>query len=217
MINSADADEIMKGILSSPRESRALEFKPSFSWPSKDDLLSNPKAQEVIEATLAMSNLPDGGKIILGVENSSQTDKTLICKGVTAEHLKTYDQDVIFNIVRNCGDPEPSFQILNVLWNGMHFVVFAVQRFTFTPVISTTWKHLRQDSRSVLFIRTDKPETKKVTAPAEMRDIIELAVERELETFSTRMQRVFRTMSQIKVPKSSVDDQEKFANEMDDL
>jgi len=217
MINSVDADEIMKGILSSPRESRALEFKPSFPWPSKDDLLKNSKAQEAIEATLAMSNLPDGGKIILGVEKSSQTDNTLICKGVTPEHLQTYDQDVIFNIVRNCGDPEPSFQVLNVLWNGMNFIVFAVQRFTFTPVISTNWKHLRQDSHSVLFIRTDKPETKKVTTPAEIREIIELAVERELDTFSARMQRVFRTMSQIKVPKSSADDQNKFANEMGDL
>ena len=50
-----------------------------------------------------------------------------------------------------------------------------------------------------------------------MKEIIDLAVERELDVFSDRMQRVFKTMSHIKVPKSTEEDRTKFGKEIEDI
>jgi len=163
-----------------------------------------------------MSNIRDGGKIILGIEKAGPDDN-YVSQGMQSEHLKTYDQDLIFDVARNCGEPEPNFQVLNVSHKKKHFIVFVVQSFALAPIISTNSKYLKQANRSVFHIRTDKPETKKVTSPSEMREIIDLAIERELDLFSSRMQRFFRTMSNAKVVKSAIEDQKRFAGEMSDV
>src|SRR3989304_799202 len=114
MINPTKADKIISGILESPNESKTIEFKPSIPWPSKiDQIQNNDKAQEIIMGILGMSNIRDGGKIILGIEKNAPGGK-YIRKGMKKIDLKTYDQDLIFDYIRNFGEPEPKFQILNV-------------------------------------------------------------------------------------------------------
>lgn len=217
MINAQKADKIISGILEFPNESRAVEFKPSFAWPSKiDGLQNNDKAQEVIESILAMSNIRYGGKIILGVEKDSSSQKYSL-KGMRPEDLNTYDQDSIFEHVRNFGKPEPKFQVLNIEYDSKNFIVFAVQSFVFAPIICRNRKKLRKLDHAVFYIRTDKPETKKITEPWEMREIVDLAIEKELNLFSTRMERFFKTMSTAKVLKTTKDDYEKFKDELKDV
>lgn len=217
MINAQKADKIISGILESPNESRTVEFKPSFSWPSKiDELQNNDKAKEVIKSILAMSNTRDGGKIILGVEKDNSNQKYIL-KGMRNEDLNTYDQDLIFEHARNFGEPEPKFQVLNMEYDSKNFIVFAVQSFIFAPIICHNYRNLRQLDNTSFYIRTDKPETKKITEPWEMREIVDLAIEKELDLFSTRMQRFFKTMSGTKVLKTTKDDYEKFKEELKDI
>lgn len=217
MINSQKADKIISEILEAPNESRTVEFKPSFSWSHRiDDLQNNDKAQEIIKSILAMSNIRDGGKIILGVEKDSSVDKYVL-KGMEEQDLNTYDQDLIFEHVRNFGEPEPKFQILNIEYNNKNFIVFAVQSFIFAPIICHNYRNLRQLDNTSFYIRTDKPETKKITEPWEMREIVDLAIEKELDLFSARMQRFFKTMSRVKVLKTTKNDYEKFKNELKDV
>jgi len=217
MINTQKADKIISGIIESPNESRAVEFKPSFSWPSTiDDLQNNNKAQEVVASILAMSNIRDGGKIILGVEKDSSSGKYVL-KGMKPEDLNTYDQDSIFEHIRNFGEPEPKFQVLNIEYDSKNFIVFAIQSFIFAPIICHNHRNLRKLDNTSFYIRTDKPETKKITEPWEMREIVDLAIEKELDLFSTRMQRFFKTMSSTKVLKTIKDDYEKFREELKDV
>lgn len=217
MISAQKADKIISGILESPNESRTVEFKPSFSWPSKiDELQNNDKAQEVIKSILAMSNLRDGGKIILGVERDNSNQKYVL-KGMRNEDLNTYDQDLIFEHVRNFGEPEPKFQVLNNVYDSKNFIVFSVQSFVFAPIICHNYRSLRKLENAVFYIRTYKPETKKITKSWEMREIVDLAIEKDLDLFSTRMQRFFKTMSGTKILKTTKDDHEKFEEELKDI
>lgn len=217
MINAQKADKIISGILESPIESRTVEFKPSFSWPSRiDELQSNGKAQEVIKSILAMSNIRDGGKIILGVEKDGSNQKYVL-KGMRNEDVNTYDQDLIFEHVRNFGKPEPKFQVLNIKYDSKNFIVFAVQSFISTPIICHNYRNLRQLDNASLYIRTDKPETKKITESWEMKEIVDLAIEKELDSFSSRMQRLLKTVSGTKVLKITKDDEEKFKEELKDV
>lgn len=217
MISPIPADSIISSILESLNESRGIEFKCSFPWPKNiDDLQNNDKAQEVIESILAMSNIRDGGKIIVGIEKDHD-GKQYAPDGIKSEDLITYDQDLIFEHARNFGDPEPRFQVLHVKNNNISFIVFAVQSFMFAPIICWNRRKLRKLQDAILYIRTDKPETKKVTKSFEMREIVDLAIEKELDSFSTRMQRFFRTISGVKVLKSITSDHEKFTDELKDI
>lgn len=218
MINQISADNIITRILSAPNESKAVEFKPSIEWPQKIDTLQNSdKAQEIIKSILAMSNSRDGGKIILGVEKDAPTKKYTL-KGMNPSELSTYDQDLIFQQARNFGTPEPKFEILNVEYEKMNFIVFAIQVFAFTPIICKNPKNkLNKLDDAAVYIRTDKPESKKVTDPLEMAEIIDLAVERELNTFSARMRQVFQTMSDVKISRNPRNDQNRFDEELKGL
>ena len=217
MINPTKADKIISGILESPNESRTIEFKPSVSWPSDiNGVQQNNKIQEIIKSILAMSNTRDGGKIILGVEKDSEEKKYLL-KGMDENDLKTYDQDLIFEHVRNFGEPEPKFQVLNIKYGDKNFIVFAVQSFIFAPIICKNKRNLNQLENAAIYIRTDKPETKRIAEPSEMREIIDLAIEKELDLFSVRIQRFFKTISSVKVPKSTVTDENRFQEELKDI
>jgi predicted HTH transcriptional regulator len=217
MINPVKADKIISGILESPNESKNVEFKPSIPWPKNiDDLQNNNKIQEVIKSILAMSNILDGGKIILGIEKDNEEGKYIL-RGMEIDDLNSYDQDLIFDHVRNFGEPEPRFQILNIEFDNKNFIVFAIQSFIFAPIICHNHRNLSQLENTCFYIRTDKPETKKVTEPSEMREIVDLAIEKELDLFSARMQRFFRTMSSTKILKSTGDDYNKFQDELKDV
>ena len=217
MISTTQADEIISGILEAPNESRAVEFKPSIPWPNNiDELQNNLKAQEIIVSILAMSNLRDGGKIILGVEKVDEEKKRYEAKGMKSENLDGYDHDLIFEQIRHYGEPEPKLQISCQKWKDKDFIVFAVQSFDFVPIISKNPRHLTKLEHSVLYIRTDKPESKKITEPSEMKEIVDLAVEKELDIFSSRMQRFFRTMSNVRVSKNA-SDSDNFNNELKDI
>jgi len=217
MINPTKADKIISGILESPNESKSIEFKPSVPWPSNiDTIQQNNKIQEIIKSILAMSNTRDGGKIILGIEKDGK-EKRYSLKGMSEGDLKTYDQDLIFEHVRNFGEPEPKFQVLNIEYNNKNFIVFAVQSFIFAPIICRNKRSLNQLENAVIYIRTDKPETKRITELSEMREIIDLAIEKELDLFSVRMQRFFKTMSSVKVLKSTKTDENKFQEELKDI
>jgi len=220
MINPTNADINISKILAVPDEGRGIEFKESFSWALNiDGLQSNNKAQEVIRSILGMSNIKDGGKIFIGVrQGKDPTEPKFVSKGMNENDLNTYDQDLIFEQVRNFGKPEPQFQILNMEYEGKYFILFNVQSFLFAPIICYNYKHLNRLEMSALYIRTFKPETKKVTEVVEMREIVELAIEKELDLFSARMQRVFQTMSGIKIGKSSEEEeQKKFSGELKDV
>ena len=216
MINPQPADKIISGILESPNESKSIEFKPSIPWPENiDGIQQNNKVQEIIKSILGMSNNRDGGKIILGVEKDN-SDRYIL-KGMEKDHLNTFDQDLIFEHVRNFGEPEPQFQVLNIEYNSMNFIVFAIQSFTYAPVICKNKRNLSQLENAVIYIRTDKPETKKVTEPWEMKELLDLAIEKELDLFSSRMQRFFKTMSNVKLLKAKKDDYKKFKDELKDI
>ena len=104
--------------------------------------------------------------------------------------METFDQDNIFQQVRNYGSPEPRFQVLNFEYDKMNFIVVAVQEFLLTPVIcyNAAKRVLPNLDHTALYIRTDKPETKKVTEVDEMHEIIQIAVDKQLAEFSRRQQ-----------------------------
>ena len=181
-------DPIIKGIIDYPSESRAVELKPSIPW---NDVDQQEQVQDIVKSIVGMSNIRDGGKIVLGVRQNS--DKTFEVTGMTDEDLQTYDQEKIYQDARNFGKPEPRFEIRSMKYNGKFFIVFLVQEFLYSSIICRkSGKNLGKEPlvKGALYIRTHKPETKRVDDETEMREIIDLAIDKELERFSTKKQKV---------------------------
>lgn len=214
MIDSTQADQIIAAILDTPRETRAVELKPSTPW---KDINQQHELQVIIKSILGMSNVRDGGKIILGI--TQNPDRTFTSTGMDKEHLKTFDQDHIYQVVRAYGNPEPRFEIRNIEYKGNFYIVFNIQDFLYSPVIcikSGSNNGTEPLVKSSIYIRTFKPETKKVDDETEMREIINLAIDKELEVWTPRMEKLYAAPQRVTHSKR-VDSKKRFEKELEDI
>ncbi len=163
--------EESKNYIEAGKEGRHLEYKRSTSW--KDP---NFKAT-LTKSILAMSNLKDGGVIVIGVEK--QKDGSYIAKGIKLEHLKSFrNEDEIKMYISNFADPYVDFSIEILQNKGSSFVLIDVKEFEEIPVICKRngLNHLKE---GVIFIRTRRhPETMQIPSQTEMREIVELAIDK---------------------------------------
>lgn len=211
MIDPIKADTTFISIVESPIESRSVEFKPSVEW---RDVNSQNDIQKIIKSIIGMSNVKDIGRIILGVPQ--KPDRTFEIKGMDPEHMKSYEQDNIYQDVRKFTNPSPHFEVSNVEWDGKFFIVFTVYEFLYSPIICI--KNGKNNGAEPLvagafYIRTHKPETKKVDKEEEMREIINLAVDKEFEILTPRVKQLIGS----KIRTQLVSDDEKFKKELEDL
>jgi len=185
MISEEPADWRTSEILATPNESRSIEFKDSFPWPeTTDDLKNNQAAQQVIATILAMSNLQDGGRIILGV-SLDPISRLHVSEGMKKEHLVTYDHELIYTQARNFGNPEPRFETKLMVFSSKQFIVFRVSPTIVVPMLcripgrdTKAYGHLENGG---FYIRTDKPETRHAQTPAEIREVMDIAIYREVQ------------------------------------
>lgn len=167
------SDEDFEVILSRG-ETRSVECKSA--GPASDKQLF----AQVTKAILAMSNLRDGGLVVIGL--SENAGNTLARTGISAGDLGTWTaRDAIRDRVATYADPSVSFRIEERLYrDGLTYVLIEVDEFDTSPVIC------RKGYGSVLaegaiYVRSRrKPESVPVRTAADMRDVMELAVEKEL-------------------------------------
>jgi len=217
MINPSKPEPRIAEALRDLKERKNVEFKPSLPWPSGEQKLKRSyKAQEVIRSILGMSNIRNGGLIILGVKRN-RTTKKHFREGMKKADLEIYDPDQIFDCVRNYGSPEPRFEVKNIQYEKKYFIVFVIQDFLYSPIICRNNKKIKKLANGAIYIRTHKPETKKIGTEEEMREVIDLAVEKELDLFSGRLQRFLKSISLVKIPKTQISDIQKFKTEIGDV
>lgn len=163
------------------RETRGVEFKGPGARSDKNFLA------KVIRAALAMSNRQDGGTIVIGVED---TGSALIRKGLTAKDLATWNYDAVADSFHPYADPSLAFHLEIVTLDDLNFVVISVEQFDAVPTIcAKTYQndkhHVLQDG--VIYVRPRrKPESVAVNSHADMRDLINLAVDKGLRDFLRR-------------------------------
>jgi Putative DNA-binding domain len=164
-------------------ERKNIEFKGSMSWDEPAIRI------KLIKTILAMSNIRDGGKIILGAsQNGSRFDPV----GMKEDHWKSFDYDHLTAQVAPYADPYVQFSMEHVDHQGKHFVVIFVQEFDQFPVICRKDAVLEKDNKSHLkrgkiYTRTWRmPESAEVSSLEDMREIIDLAIDKGLTRFVER-------------------------------
>ncbi len=144
-------------------ESPTLEFKRNMPW------LVKSLAKDI----LAMTNVRDGGYIIIGIE-----DETLIRQGVSSENKQTYKIDEMRDQMTRFADPHVNFTVSFPVDNqGLPYVVIRVLPFQDVPVICRVDDEVAGVANGLIYYRNSnrRVESARVSNSYDMRDIIEYA------------------------------------------
>ena len=148
-------------------ETQSIEFKNSCDWSTKTF------AKDI----LALSNVQDGGYIIIGVE-----DENFQRKGITKTQKETYKIDVMKDQITAFADPHVNFTLdFSKDREGKEYAVIHVFQFEEVPVIC------RKDSvdtkAGTIYYRNKnrRAESAPVSNSYDMRDIIQLATIRMMQ------------------------------------
>jgi predicted HTH transcriptional regulator len=159
--------EELESKIEAQAETQTTEFKGACSW----------SASQLAKDILALSNVQDGGAIIVGVE-----DKTYARQGVTTDQRATYDADIMKDQMSAYADPHVNFSVAFPKdRTGLEYVAIRVYQFEEIPVIC------RKDSidtrAGVIYYRNKnrRIESAAVSNSYDMRDIIELATVRMMQ------------------------------------
>jgi hypothetical protein len=131
-----------------------------------------------------MANHRDGGRVIIGVpEDDSGTP---VPKGLSDEDLRTWTYDDLANSLAEYADPAINFHLQIVDYDGSKLVVIDVHEFDDIPVLCK--KSYPDVLRAgACYVRTRrKPETVEIPTQADMRDILDLAVDKGVRRFVSR-------------------------------
>ena len=139
-------------------ETQTLDIKVACDW----------SAESMAKDILAMSNVQDGGYIIIGIE-----DSTFVRQGITATQKATYNLDTMRDQIAPFADPHVVFTLdFPHDSNGLEYAVIRVLPFDEIPVICI--KSSRDTTRGVVYYRNTngRVQSAPVSNSYDMRDII---------------------------------------------
>lgn len=174
-------DREFEDILALGHERRGTEFKGP--GPRSDKRFF----AKVVRAVLGMANHRDGGLVILGVEDRSGTIKPV---GLTNTDLATWSYDDISSSLAAYADPSVSFDRQVLTYKDCTYIILRVHEFEELPVLC------RQDyskgtevvlRRGACYVRSrHKPETSEIPSQEDMRDLLDLAIDKGVRKFVAR-------------------------------
>jgi predicted HTH transcriptional regulator len=131
-----------------------------------------------------MSNQRGGGHVILGV--SEGEDGTPTPTGLSQETISTWTHDEVSGVVGGYADPHVDFSTSRLTYNGKTFIVYTVNEFDTVPVLcKKDFSDVLRDG--ALYVRTSNPPASKaVPSHAAMRDVIELATDKNVRQLVSR-------------------------------
>ena len=199
-------DEDFIEVMGLNRELNGVEFK------GPGPMTNRRLVMQVVRAILGMSNRRDGGTIIIGVEDN---DGVLNPVGLISSDIDEWTSDDLADQVANYADPSASFTLGKQEYEGNSYVVIEVEEFSDVPVLC------KRDYGDLLragacYVRPRrKPETTEIPTQADMRDLLDLAIEKGVTQFLERARRVGLFISP--TIETSTSDQERFDEQMGDL
>lgn len=159
-------------------EFRNLDFKASH------ELDKNAKI-EITKDLLAFANIPDGGRIIIGVkENKGDSNgKRFELTGMEPEHLSAWTHDNLADTARNYADPYVEFELESVPVNERVCMVIKIREFEEIPVICKQQFGNTLKCGAIYTRSYGKRESAEVRSQTEVREILNLATEKNIRKF----------------------------------
>jgi predicted HTH transcriptional regulator len=204
-------DEHFARLLELGHELRGVEFKPPGMRTDRELMAW------VMHAALGMANRRDGGIVIVGVIGSQEPPVPV---GLTDDELASWTYDDIASTVSSCSDPPLSFEREVRTYKERPYVVLTVHEFAELPILArkdVPGKNNRPIIRKgACYVRSlGKPETSEIPGQDEMRDLLDLAVQKGIRKFVERA--VGAGLITFTRQSDAPDDAEKFSSQLGDL
>ncbi|HYA41798.1 MAG TPA: ATP-binding protein [Syntrophobacteraceae bacterium] len=184
-------------------EDRNHEFKASFPWSKKT---AGETMARVTKTILAMSNMRDGGTIVIGVAEPIPGTTLWRQIGVSPGDLETFSFDAVADFVRRYAEPAATFNFAIFGFESLKYVEIAVVGFQEVPIICrANYKDILSESAIYVRPRSGRPRSEPVSNFSDMRELLDLAVERGISKF-LRMQHVTR--------RPGLSDEQQFENQI---
>ena len=151
-------------------ETQRIEFKESVQW----------SVEIFAKDILALSNVQDGGFIIIGV--AEDTNGNFERKGIKPEHKGSYKLDIMRDQMAAFADPHVNFIVeVSIDKNGLEYIVIKIFQFEEIPVICS--KESKDTKKSIIYYRNKnrRIESAPISNNYDMRTIIELATVRMMQ------------------------------------
>lgn len=157
----------LETILGGAEETANLEVKAAMSW----------DVTTLVKDILAISNVLDGGYIIIGIE-----DNTFVRQGLSQEQIESFDIDVMKDQVAHFADPHCVFR-RHVVQDrqGLSYIAIEISTFAEIPVICARDGADVQAGTIYFRSRARRPASARVSNNSDMREIIEASVARRLQ------------------------------------
>jgi hypothetical protein len=179
------ADDLERIVLVG-QETRTVEFKSAGAW--TDPAL---RAQ-VIRSVLAMSNTRDGGLVIVGLREDLGRPGYHVPDPLTPEQRDSFHPDQLVPQVNRHAAPHVELTIMHHEIEGQgHIVAIVVREFRDIPtlcvkdIVGENGRVLASQGR--LLVRSRRTsETTEVQSPEDLRELVELAVDKGLGAYFRR-------------------------------
>jgi predicted HTH transcriptional regulator len=173
---------------------------------------------KVVRAILGMANRRDGGLVIIGVESTN-----LEPVGLNDLDLATWsDYDVLAESVNGYASPSVSFDTEILSYHGNNIFIIRVREFEEIPILCTKdysdpEKSVPTLRRGACYVRSrHKSETSEIPSEEEMRELLELAIDKGVRRFVARAQRA-GLFSVVPAAPPSPSDEELFRKQIEDM
>lgn len=155
---------------------------PGFEFKGPGDRGDSYFFAKIARASLSLGNLRDGGYVIIGIDDE---DPGALQPGLEPVQLASWiDYDNVARKLAVYADPPLSFDLEGMtLSSGAQVVVIRVHEFADVPHLCAKGYEgvLRQGA---LYVRPRKaPETSEVASSVEMRDVLDLGIEKGVRRF----------------------------------
>ena len=192
-------------ILALGRETSGVEFK------GPGPLSSGRLVAQVVRAVLAMANRQGGGIVIIGIEDAGDSISPV---GLGDFDLASWAYDDLADQIARYADPAVSFELDTRMYNGKCYVAIEVEEFSDIPILcKRAYDNVLRNG--ACYVRTRrKPETSEIPTQTEMRELLDLAINKGVSRYLERARQVG-----LDVPPNRVQptDQESFDEQRGDL
>ena len=173
-------DEEFANAIALRHEISDIEFK------APGPLSNNRLIAQVVKAALGMSNQRGGGRVIIGVRDRGGTLDPI---GLTDNDRRTWTYDAVSDQIARYADPGVTFELEIKEHYGGSYVVLEVEEFPDIPVLcKRSFGDVLRDGACYVRPRR-KPETSEIPTQADMRDLLNLAIEKGIRQFIDMAQR----------------------------
>jgi predicted HTH transcriptional regulator len=161
-------------------ETRNNEFKGTINWNDEDIKF------KITKSILAMSNIRNGGNIIIGIEETH--DKRYSDTGMGQIDFESFKKDNMKDHVGRYASPFAEFELIKKDFGEKNFLIITVDEFQLDPVICKrayviNSKTELEEGDICTRTRNTKPQSSKVTSHIDLREILDLSIEKRMKNF----------------------------------